>query len=182
MHVCLRSESFGEVTWTPLRYFNVIFCPFWSLTALGHIMFWLCALLFFRGQGWVWVNDDKAVTHLLSGPVVFSIPDHHIQTQECDESLQMRERDKDSINSTSTSFVFTQKHFLKRLFWGNLLPQMPKKAQVFAERVETKQSHWCYEKLKVKTKSAETHQTHEPQNHIENLRLGKQVLSEFNAR
>lgn len=27
-----------------------------------------------------------------------------------------------------------------------------------------------------------THQTHEPQNHIENLRLGKQVLSEFNAR
>lgn len=30
--------------------------------------------------------------------------------------------------------------------------------------------------------TAGTHQTQEPQNHIQNLHLGKQVLSEFNAR
>jgi len=71
------------------------------------------------------------MTHLLSGPVVFSIPDHPIQTQECDGSLQMRHRNKDSINYTSAAFVFTQKHSLKRLFSGNLLPQMLKIA--FAE-------------------------------------------------
>lgn len=156
-----------------------------SLTALGHIMFWLCALLFFRGQGWVWVNDDKAVTHLLSGPVVFSIPDHPIQTQECDESLQTWERETKTRSIPHQHPLCSHKNTSWKDYFEEISShrcQKKLRAQVFAERVETKQSYWCYEKLKVKTKSAETHQTHEPQNHIENLRLGKQVLSEFNAR
>lgn len=114
-----------------------------SLTALGHIMFWLCALLFFRGQGWVWVNDDKAVTHLLSGPVVFSIPDHPIQTQECDESLQTWERETKTRSIPHQHPLCSHKNTSWKDYFEEISShrcQKKLRAQVFVERVETKHS------------------------------------------